>query len=83
MESIKYLIHQVRRRAYRILFVVGEEETTDMSHVDGVDDGVGYGVSGKSRQRAMVCMARRGYGVVGESDSLVWCVWQEQWRVLV
>jgi hypothetical protein len=33
-----------------------------MSHVDGVDDGVGYGVSGKSSKGA-------GYGVYGESDS--------------
>jgi hypothetical protein len=33
-----------------------------MSHVDGVDDGVGYGVSGKSSEGA-------GYGVYGESDS--------------
>ncbi|HEX5892089.1 MAG TPA: hypothetical protein VFY41_04435 [Nitrososphaeraceae archaeon] len=24
------------------------ERTTDMSHVDGVDDGVGYGASGRS-----------------------------------
>jgi hypothetical protein len=31
-----------------------------MSHVDGVDDGVGYGVSGRSD---------RGYGVVGGSNS--------------
>jgi hypothetical protein len=31
-----------------------------MSHVDGVDDGVGYGVSGKSSS---------GYGVYGESQS--------------
>jgi hypothetical protein len=31
-----------------------------MSHVDGVDDGVGYGVSGKSS---------KGSGVYGESDS--------------
>jgi hypothetical protein len=33
-----------------------------MSHVDGVDDGVGYGVSGKSSKGA-------GNGVYGESDS--------------
>jgi hypothetical protein len=33
-----------------------------MSHVDGVDDGVGYGVSGKSSEGA-------GNGVYGESDS--------------
>ena len=33
-----------------------------MSHVDGVDDGVGYGVYGKSSKGA-------GYGVYGESDS--------------
>src|SRR3712207_8491000 len=33
-----------------------------MSHVDGVDDDVGYGVSGKSSKGA-------GYGVYGESDS--------------
>ena len=33
-----------------------------MSHVDGVDDGVGYGVSGTSSKGA-------GNGVYGESDS--------------
>ncbi len=33
-----------------------------MSHVDGVDDGVGYGVSGTSSKAA-------GNGVYGESDS--------------
>ena len=49
-----------------------------MSHVDGVDDGVGYGVSGTSSKGA-------GNGVYGESDTLVmvcmaravrrWCEW--------
>ena len=49
-----------------------------MSHVDGVDDGVGYGVSGTSSKGA-------GNGVYGESDSFGdgvygksrrhWCEW--------
>ena len=36
-----------------------------MSHVDGVDDGVGYGVQGSSQQRMLVCMARA-------TTALVW-----------
>ena len=36
----------VRHMAYKILFIIGR--STDMSHVEGVDDGVGYGVYGHS-----------------------------------
>src|SRR5215211_1118749 len=49
----------VRRRAHKILFIIGRR-TTDMSHVDGVDDGVGYGVYGHSNS---------GNGVSGRSNS--------------
>src|SRR5215217_4601284 len=37
----------VRRRAHKILFIIGRT-TTDMTHVHGVDDGHGYGVFGES-----------------------------------
>jgi hypothetical protein len=41
-----------------------------MSHVDGVDDGVGYGVSGKSDSWVGVKgQSNGGYGVDGESNS--------------
>src|ERR671921_2894096 len=41
-----------------------------MSHVDGVDDGVGYGVSGKSTGGSGVLgFTKQGYGVYGHSDS--------------
>ena len=43
MESEKYLIHQSDAWLIKSC-LLGEEEYTDMSHVDGVDDGVGYGV---------------------------------------
>jgi hypothetical protein len=45
-----------------------------MSHVDGVDDGVGYGVSGKSSSGNGVyglSQSTDGYGVVGENKSSV------------
>jgi hypothetical protein len=45
-----------------------------MSHVDGVDDGVGYGVSGKSSNGNGVyglSQSTGGYGVVGENKSSV------------
>jgi hypothetical protein len=45
-----------------------------MSHVDGVDDGVGYGVSGKSSSGNGVyglSQSNDGYGVVGENKSSV------------
>jgi hypothetical protein len=45
-----------------------------MSHVDGVDDGVGYGVSGKSSSgNGMYGLSQSndGYGVVGENKSSV------------
>ncbi len=38
--------------------------TTDMSHIDGSDDGVGYGVYGLSQ-------SNDGYGVIGENKSSV------------
>jgi hypothetical protein len=74
----------VRRTAHKILFV--GRRTTDMPHVDGVDDGVGYGVLGRSPQRIGVGgeshgsgdvaagvsgYSPRGYGVVGRSDSYI------------
>jgi hypothetical protein len=41
-----------------------------MPHVDGVDDGVGYGVSGKSdRWVGVKGQSNSGYGVNGESNS--------------
>jgi hypothetical protein len=41
-----------------------------MSHVDGVDDGIGYGVSGKSDSWIGVKgQSNSGYGVNGESNS--------------
>jgi len=41
-----------------------------MSHVDGIDDGVGYGVSGKSTGGSGVLgFTKQGYGVYGHSDS--------------
>jgi hypothetical protein len=41
-----------------------------MPHVDGVDDGVGYGVSGKSTGGSGVLgFTKQGYGVYGHSDS--------------
>ena len=41
-----------------------------MSHVDGVDDGIGYGVSGKSDSWIGVTgQSNSGYGVNGESNS--------------
>src|ERR671921_1893475 len=41
-----------------------------MSHVDGGDDGVGYGVSGKSTGGSGVLgFTKQGYGVYGHSDS--------------
>jgi hypothetical protein len=45
------------------MLFVGKRRTTDMPHVEGVDDNVpptGYGVSGRSNNR---------YGVYGHSDS--------------
>jgi hypothetical protein len=45
-----------------------------MSHIDGVDDGIGYGVSGKSSSGNGVyglSQSNDGYGVVGENKSSV------------
>src|ERR1051326_9544739 len=49
----------VRRRAHRILFIIGRR-IPKMPHVEGDDDGVGYGVFGKSSS---------GNGVYGNSNS--------------
>jgi hypothetical protein len=41
-----------------------------MSHVDGVDDGVGYGVSGKSSSgNGVYGLSSSGYGVYGDSQT--------------
>jgi hypothetical protein len=50
--------------AHKILFV-GRRRTTDMTHVEGVDDGHGYGVFGESNS---------GLGVKGQSNSS-YCVY--------
>ena len=39
-----------------------------MTHVHGVDDGVGYGVLGESAH---------GFGVYGYSDNGLWYIWQQ------
>jgi hypothetical protein len=49
----------VRRRAHKILFIIGRR-IPKMPHVEGDDDGVGYGVFGKSSS---------GNGVYGNSNS--------------
>src|ERR1044072_7015258 len=49
----------VRRRAHKILFIIGRR-IPKMPHIDGDDDGVGYGVFGKSSS---------GNGVYGNSNS--------------
>lgn len=56
----------------QILFV--GSRTTDMPHVDGNDDGVGYGVRGKSNNSyGVVGNSNSGYGVVGDSKNIgVW-----------
>ena len=55
-----------------------------MPHIDGIDDGVGYGVFGKSPGGNGVyglSQGMDGYGVYGESKSRrQWCVWQEPRR---
>ena len=56
-----------------------------MSHIDGSDDGVGYGVYGKRNSGNGVyglSQSKDGYGVVGENtrQRRLWCVWQEQRR---
>src|SRR6185295_14923685 len=48
----------VRRRAHKILFIIGRR-IPKMPHVEGDDDGVGYGVFGKSSS---------GNGVYGACD---------------
>jgi len=50
----------IRYTAHKILFIVGRR-TIDMSHIDGVDDGIGYGVRG---------ISKKGNGVVGNSEEL-------------
>src|SRR5215217_3170753 len=59
----------VRRRAHKILFIIGRT-TTDMTHVHGVDDGHGYGVFGESNSSLGVKgQSDSHYGVYGQSDS--------------
>jgi hypothetical protein len=59
----------VRCTTDKILFA-GKRSTIDMSHVDGVDDGIGYGVRGRSDTNDGVRgRSNSGYGVVGYSDS--------------
>ena len=81
MESIKDLL--IRQLDCTILFV--GRSTTEMPHVDGIDDGVGYGVSGKSPGGNGVyglSQGMDGYGVVRREQELSrqWCVWQEPRR---
>jgi hypothetical protein len=50
-----------------------------MSHVDGVDDGIGYGVSGKSDSWVGVKgQSNGGYGVNGESNSFYGVIGKSQ-----
>jgi hypothetical protein len=65
------------------MLFVGRRRTIEMGHVDGVDDGVGYGVSGESNAIegtgvygsssksgiGLIGIANRGTGVYGESQS--------------
>ena len=44
-----------------------------MSHVDGSDDGVGYGVFGESNSG--------GLGVKGHSQISSWCGWEQPRRL--
>ena len=51
------------------MLFVGRRRTNDMSHVDGVDDGYGYGVRGaSSRGDGVRGCSDRGYGVLGRSN---------------
>jgi hypothetical protein len=52
------------------MLFVGKRRTTDMSHVDGVDDGVGYGVLGESTSGTGVLGRGDNNGVHGISDNV-------------
>src|ERR1041385_7708068 len=54
----------VRRRAHRILFIIGRR-IPKMPHVEGDDDGVGYGVYGNSNSGNGVYGKSSGNGVYG------------------
>jgi hypothetical protein len=59
----------VRRTAHKILFIIGRR-IPEMPHVDGDDDGVGYGVYGNSNSGSGVNgKSNGGYGVNGISHS--------------
>ena len=71
----------VRRTAHKILFIIGRR-IPEMPHVEGDDDGVGYGVYGNSNSGNGVfgkspggngvygvSQGMGGYGVYGESKS--------------
>jgi hypothetical protein len=63
----------VRRTAHKILFIIGRR-IPKMPHVEGDDDGVGYGVYGNSSSGNGVyglSQSTDGYGVVGENKSSV------------
>ena len=78
MESAKDLIRQ--SCAWLIEPCLLREDDYWISHVHGVDDGVGYGVLGESDGWVGVKgQSNSGYGVNGESNSL-WCSWQEPER---
>src|SRR5215211_3371902 len=61
----------VTRTIHRILFV--GRRTTDMSHVDGVDNGAGYGVYGKSEIGGFGVrgFSNNAQGVIGLSQSFI------------
>ena len=63
MESVKYLIHKSDGRPIKCCLLGGRRRTTDMPPVEGVDDGIGYGVHGSS-----VGVSIDGEGVVGFSS---------------
>ena len=87
----------VRGTAHKILFIIGRR-IPEMPHVEGDDDGVGYGVYGNSNSGNGVfgkspggngvygvSQGMGGYGVYGESKELrrQWRVWQEPQAAMV
>ncbi len=43
-----------------------------MSHIEGVDNGVGYGVRGRSTNgQGVIGRSTNGQGVLGESDNMI------------
>ena len=49
-----------------------------MPHVEGDDDGVGYGVYGKQQQR--LCVNGKSNGYVYQQQEQ-WCVWEQRRRL--